>query len=392
MASASRASSGLSPTSPFSDGAHRNEPHPHAISIARTLSSRVMVISSSQRPQIGCMGKSSVRPVEPQGGLRSHSKHLNRLCIDPSPNDGYREAGSFGTARTGTGQCGSVWTTTIALTLATARQRRGLFKRSRLTMSSLGGSFVLEGYSAARRIARALTAARADERRRGFETPMRMRRLVRAPGAPAVMAKWPGLRPLYHWQTIDGVRFQSYRINSHQIPLISDDARIRIDRHGDIWIACVNGNEVIDCGLARWLGQWDRNGSGCAGQALLELLDAAPMGQLACMLECHPEITHIDDGAAAGANHEMVEIALRRPIRWFSDDVAGLDVRPCRPLRLHARSVYRSVLETVLGLTDFFVFLVASSRRVDLSAASCPLFAFRGAYRPGGSVAFFGSL
>ena len=43
------------------------------------------------------------------------------------------------------------------------------------------GSFVLEGYSADRRIARALTAARADERRRGFETPMPMRRLVPAP-------------------------------------------------------------------------------------------------------------------------------------------------------------------------------------------------------------------
>ena len=72
-----------------------------------------------------------------------------------------------------------------------------------------------------------------------------------APGAPAVMAKWPSLRPLYHWQTIDGVRFQSYRIDFHRIPLISDDARIRIDRHGDVWIAYVNGAEVIDCGLAR---------------------------------------------------------------------------------------------------------------------------------------------
>ena len=41
-----------------------------------------------------------------------------------------------------------------------------------------------------------------------------MRRLVAAPGAPAVMAKWPGLRPLYHWQIIEGVRFQSYRIDS----------------------------------------------------------------------------------------------------------------------------------------------------------------------------------
>ena len=113
------------------------------------------------------------------------------------------------------------------------------------------GSFVLEGYSAARRIARALTAARADERRRGFDNPMPMRTLVPAPGAPAVMAKWPGLRPLYHRQTIDGVRFQSYRINSHRIPLISDDTRTRIDRDGDVWIAYVHGSEVIDCGLAR---------------------------------------------------------------------------------------------------------------------------------------------
>jgi hypothetical protein len=61
------------------------------------------------------------------------------------------------------------------------------------------GSFVIEGYSAARRIARALTAARADERRRGFETPFRMRKTKPAAGAPAVMAKWPSLRPLYHW-------------------------------------------------------------------------------------------------------------------------------------------------------------------------------------------------
>lgn len=113
------------------------------------------------------------------------------------------------------------------------------------------GSFVLEGYSAARRIARALTAARADERRRGFDTPMPIREIAPAPGALAVMAKWPNLRPLYHWQTIDGVRFQSYRAGTHSKPLISDDARIRVDRHGDIWIAYVNGAEVIDCGLAR---------------------------------------------------------------------------------------------------------------------------------------------
>lgn len=113
------------------------------------------------------------------------------------------------------------------------------------------GSFVIEGYSAARRIARALTAARADERRRGFETPMPMREIVPAPGAPSVMAKRPGLRPLYHWQTIDGVRFQSYRIDAHRVPLISDDGRISVQQHGDFWIAHVDGAEVIDCGLVR---------------------------------------------------------------------------------------------------------------------------------------------
>ncbi len=113
------------------------------------------------------------------------------------------------------------------------------------------GSFVIEGYSAAKRIARALTEARADERRLGFETPMRMRNLVPAPGAPAVTAKWPTLHPLYHWLTVDGVRFQSYRAGAHRTPLISDDARIRVERHGDFWIAHVDGAEVIGCGLVR---------------------------------------------------------------------------------------------------------------------------------------------
>ena len=71
------------------------------------------------------------------------------------------------------------------------------------------GSFVIEGYSAARRIARALTAARADERRRGFETPFRMRTTKPAPGAPSVMAKWRRLRPLYRRITIGGVDFRA---------------------------------------------------------------------------------------------------------------------------------------------------------------------------------------
>lgn len=113
------------------------------------------------------------------------------------------------------------------------------------------GSFVIEGYSAARRIARALTAARADERRLGFDTPMPVRGLAPAPGAPTVMAKWPTLHPLYHWLTVDDVRFQSYRMDAHNTLVISDDARIRIQQHGDFWIAHVDGAEVIDCGLTR---------------------------------------------------------------------------------------------------------------------------------------------
>lgn len=51
------------------------------------------------------------------------------------------------------------------------------------------GSFVIEGYSAARRIAQALTAARADERRRGFDTPFRMREIMPAKRAEAVTAR-----------------------------------------------------------------------------------------------------------------------------------------------------------------------------------------------------------
>ena len=60
---------------------------------------------------------------------------------------------------------------------------------------------------------------------------MPMRGLAPAPGAPAVMVKWPTLHPLYHWLTVDGVRFQSYRADAFRTPLISDDA--------------------LDCGLIR---------------------------------------------------------------------------------------------------------------------------------------------
>lgn len=111
------------------------------------------------------------------------------------------------------------------------------------------GSFIVEGYSAARRIAQALTAARRDERRIGFATPYGMRRTRCAPGAPAVMSQSPGIRPLYHWIEVGGVRFQSYRVRSNCIPLISDDGRIRVDRQETFWVASVNGNVVKDCGL-----------------------------------------------------------------------------------------------------------------------------------------------
>jgi len=108
------------------------------------------------------------------------------------------------------------------------------------------GSFILEGYSAARRIAQALTAARADERRRGFDTPFRMRKTAPAKGSPAVVSKWPNLRPLYHWSTIDGVHFQSYKgAWAMRGVLISDDARIVLTPVGDGWNVSLDGLELI---------------------------------------------------------------------------------------------------------------------------------------------------
>ena len=106
------------------------------------------------------------------------------------------------------------------------------------------GSFVLEGYSCARRIAQALTAARRDERRRGFLTPMPMRSIKPAIGAPAVVAKWPSLRPLHHWTTIEGVKFQTYKTDNRDA-MISDDARIVLKGAGDIWHVSLDGQEVI---------------------------------------------------------------------------------------------------------------------------------------------------
>ena len=80
---------------------------------------------------------------------------------------------------------------------------------------------------------------------------MPMRGLAPTPGAPAVMAKWPTLHPLYHWQIVDGVRFQSYRLDALRTLLISDDARIRIEQREDFWIAHFDGAQVISCGLTR---------------------------------------------------------------------------------------------------------------------------------------------
>lgn len=44
---------------------------------------------------------------------------------------------------------------------------------------------------------------------------------------------------------------QSYRVDAHRTLVISDDARIRIEQHGEFWIAHVDEAGVIDCGLTR---------------------------------------------------------------------------------------------------------------------------------------------
>lgn len=113
------------------------------------------------------------------------------------------------------------------------------------------GTFIIEGYSSARRIAQALTAARNDECRRGFSKPFRMRRIKRAPGSDAVLAKWPSLHPLYSWLDVDGVRFQNYRGKWNKTTLISDDARIEIEKMADFWTASIDGHPVVDCGAMR---------------------------------------------------------------------------------------------------------------------------------------------
>jgi len=113
------------------------------------------------------------------------------------------------------------------------------------------GTFLIEGYSSARRIAQALTAARNDECRRGFSKPFRMRAIKRARGSAAVLAKRPSLRPLHRWLEVDGVRFQYYRAAWNKEPLISDDGRIELEERPDFWTACIDGRPVVTCGATR---------------------------------------------------------------------------------------------------------------------------------------------
>jgi hypothetical protein len=78
-----------------------------------------------------------------------------------------------------------------------------------------------------------------------------MRAIKSAVGAAAVMAQLPRVKPLHHWLEVAGVRFQSYRIHSNCIPLISDDGRIRVEEQASFWVAHVDGIAVVDCGLTR---------------------------------------------------------------------------------------------------------------------------------------------
>lgn len=54
-----------------------------------------------------------------------------------------------------------------------------------------------------------------------------------------------------HCLSVDGARFQSYRMEALRTLLIPDDARIRIQQHGDFWVAHLDGAKVISCGLTR---------------------------------------------------------------------------------------------------------------------------------------------
>jgi hypothetical protein len=59
------------------------------------------------------------------------------------------------------------------------------------------------------------------------------------------MAKWPSLRPLHHWTTIEGVAFQFYKM-ANRDALISNVARIVLKGSGDIWYVSLDSQEV--CG------------------------------------------------------------------------------------------------------------------------------------------------
>lgn len=110
------------------------------------------------------------------------------------------------------------------------------------------GSAHVHGVHIERRIFNALRLARADERRRGFHTPFKMRKTAAAPGAPAVLSKHRGARPLHYWLTVDGVRVQAYRYRGRDVFLVSDDARIAIEPLLPEYVASVDGEMLIQCG------------------------------------------------------------------------------------------------------------------------------------------------
>jgi hypothetical protein len=110
-----------------------------------------------------------------------------------------------------------------------------------------GGSY-FHGAHIQRRIFNALRLARADERRRGFDTPYIMRDIAVAKGAPAVIAKHPGARPLHYAITVEGVRAQAYRYCHDNIFVISDDARIEIQQVLEEFVVRVDGEPVVICG------------------------------------------------------------------------------------------------------------------------------------------------
>lgn len=144
-----------------------------------------------------------------------------------------------------------------------------------------GGSVIIDGDRARWRVLKALEAARLDERARGFDTPMPMRRAKPAVGAPAVMARWPKCRPLHHVVPVNGERFRSYVIHSNRVPLISDDGRIVVERHGTLITAEVDGELLVLCGLREIFP--DELAAAHAGIAKRRQKDAPPPAPLGRM-------------------------------------------------------------------------------------------------------------